>query len=168
VWRHQASTLRAIFREYASASATAAAAVPGSSNASSDFFYSSTRKVDHDNDDTDVVSDREWYYYHDYYKAWAPLSATTPAGKRAAAHGARLERDRQARAQATRAAHSKLCSHERLVQLLIDFNVLVPGSVPSPHDRKSAAPASAGEYTCVPARAVLWVCDCCARLSFGA
>lgn len=84
----------------------------------------------------DAAGTKEQYYYSDYYAAWAPPTISTPGG--AAAHVAHQRREQEQQMKQVRAQAGEWCSQDRLVELFIDFHVLVPSSVPSLHGRKSA------------------------------
>ena len=146
----KAGPLRALFREYATASA-AAAATDGAAaginnndrNDDDDFRQGRARRrpprpfaeLFYAARSDDDAGNKEQHYYADYYADWAPPSMNTQRGVAAHEQAMRRERDRAARR--ARAVEAEWCSPACLVHMLLDFHVLVPSSVPSPHDRRS-------------------------------
>lgn len=128
----QAGPLRALFRDYAVATVPFIPTADDGHGAESELnqgpdFYAAGA--------ADEAGNADQYYYMDYYKAWAPLTATTTHGANASAQVKRRAQSKIALAKSIQ--NPEQCSQDRLIQLLLDFHVLIPSSVPNQHDRDS-------------------------------
>ena len=147
----KAGPLRALFRDYASNSVDALTSATHTKSTTISDPYA--RRAN------DAAGSKEQYYYSDYYAAWAPPTLSTPGG--AASRGAHRHREQEQQMRQVRAQAAEWCSKDRLVELFIDFHVLVPSSVPSLHNRKSACKLVFLSNACGCWSLTLPMCGCC-------